>query len=228
MDLTGTNYELRDDLELYNIKRNRKLAKPLDKDGYVRYGLYISGVKRGAHLHKLVAHKYHGPRPEGMVINHKDGNKLNNHPNNLEYITALENTAHAKENGLIPSGFDTHGSKLTVEKLLTIYTMYLSGKPVRKNVSHHFGLSNQGIVRICQGQCYGEIRDKIFSKEMVERVHHKRGLILNRLEAGKAEEVFKLILEGNTRSRVEGLTGVSVKAQISLQLLYPDKIPSPW
>jgi hypothetical protein len=34
-----------------------------------------------------------------MVINHKDGNHLNNNFKNLEYVTQKENVRHARERG---------------------------------------------------------------------------------------------------------------------------------
>lgn len=51
-------------------------------------------------IHTLVAKYSIGERPPGLVINHKDGNKLNNHPSNLEYITTQQNTKHAVRLGL--------------------------------------------------------------------------------------------------------------------------------
>ena len=45
----------------------------------------------GHYVHHLVAEAFHGPRPNGYVVDHKDENKLNNHATNLQYISRSEN-----------------------------------------------------------------------------------------------------------------------------------------
>lgn len=73
---------------------------------------YRTGVRRAQYLtvsivckqhkvHVLVAAAFLGPRPDGLSINHKDGQRENNRVDNLEYTTASENTAHAYRLGLI-------------------------------------------------------------------------------------------------------------------------------
>ena len=43
---------------------------------------------------------FRGPTPKGKVINHIDGNKMNNRLDNLEFITQGENLKHAYDHGL--------------------------------------------------------------------------------------------------------------------------------
>ena len=66
----------------------------------------------------LVALAFHGLRPAGrMAVNHKDGNKENNAPSNLEYVTYWANEQHAAANALKSWG-EGHGmAKLNSEKV---------------------------------------------------------------------------------------------------------------
>lgn len=73
-----------------------------DKYGYWRLSTYNPDTKkRKSYLvHRLVA-MVHLPRPEGTnVVDHKDGNKDNNHKDNLEWVTLSENTKRAYDKGL--------------------------------------------------------------------------------------------------------------------------------
>lgn len=60
-------------------------------------------IKKCSTIHKLMALAFI-PNPENKLsVNHKDGNKLNNHIDNLEWMTPKENNQHAWENGLFES-----------------------------------------------------------------------------------------------------------------------------
>ena len=52
-------------------------------------------------LHRLISLTFiPKPSDKHVWVNHKDGNKLNNHPSNLEWTTISENIKHAFDTGL--------------------------------------------------------------------------------------------------------------------------------
>ena len=65
----------------------------INQDGYYE----ISSVKEGNFhklLHRLVWEEHFCKIPDGYVVHHKDGNKLNNDINNLESMSFSEHTTH--------------------------------------------------------------------------------------------------------------------------------------
>lgn len=74
-----------------------KILSPGICRGYVRAS--IAGGK-AFQVHRLVADAFI-PNPDNKKqINHIDGNKLNNHVSNLEWVTCSENHLHAYKTGL--------------------------------------------------------------------------------------------------------------------------------
>lgn len=55
---------------------------------------------RSVAAHRVVYEAVHGPIPPGLSINHLDGVKLNNRPDNLEAATQSRQMAHAYSLGL--------------------------------------------------------------------------------------------------------------------------------
>ena len=57
--------------------------------------LTINGIKKGYAVHRLVAETFI-PNPDNLpIVNHKDGDKTNNHLDNLEIVSKSENALHA-------------------------------------------------------------------------------------------------------------------------------------
>lgn len=80
-----------------------KIVKPKNREnttGYLRYSLQINGIPKAMLLHRLLALTF-TPNPNNYPqVNHKDGNKLNNSLDNLEWCNNKQNQIHAHKLGL--------------------------------------------------------------------------------------------------------------------------------
>ena len=78
------------------------------KNGYRFVGLWRAGKCKMTDVHIIVAAAFIGPRPDGKVIRHLDGNMVNNSANNLAYGTPSENSRDALRHGRHRNASKTH------------------------------------------------------------------------------------------------------------------------
>lgn len=97
-----------------------RILKPSLVRGYLHVALCSGGEPKHFNVHRLVAQAFI-PNPQNKPqVNHRDGNKLNNHVSNLEWTTSAQNQRHAVDIGLKKSGEGCSWSKLTQEQVLYI------------------------------------------------------------------------------------------------------------
>lgn len=135
----------------------RILSLTLTTGGYQKVLLYRNGARCTRTVHKLVAAAFIGPKTNDG-INHKDGDKTNNRPSNLEYCSQLENNCHALRTGLRtnPKG-ERHGrSKLTAVQVTQIREMAHKGR-LQKEIAQLFGVSKQTVCKIVNRQKWQHI-----------------------------------------------------------------------
>jgi len=97
--------------------------------GYARVCIHINGKRRLVLVHQLVARAFVPGLEEGKIVNHIDGNPLNNSIKNLEWVTNKENTVHAWRLGMCrPNQGDAHGQhKLKSDEVRSIRSRVLCG-----------------------------------------------------------------------------------------------------
>lgn len=115
VDNIATNYFIDEQGRCYNAKTANYLKGQISNSGYLNYNISITpDNKRRLYAHRLVATAYLENPNNLPVVNHKDGNKLNNNVDNLEWVTVQENTEHAIRTGLIHGqevyAFDKQGT----------------------------------------------------------------------------------------------------------------------
>lgn len=89
------DYEVDSDGYIVSKRFGTPLKYSVNPRGYQIVNVQVNKRGKGVAVHIAVARAFvPGYRP-GLEVNHKDGNKQNNKPDNLEWITRLENARHS-------------------------------------------------------------------------------------------------------------------------------------
>jgi len=85
-----------------NSSGHKHLTLRVDRAGYLTVRLSKGGNTSTKYLHRLLAEAFVPNHMNKPLINHRNGNKLDNSPKNLEWVTHAENIQHAHDLRLIP------------------------------------------------------------------------------------------------------------------------------
>jgi len=135
---------------LYSVgSKERKVTPNRQRRNY----LYVTTEEYTKLFHREVA-KHFIPNPDNkLYINHKDGNKANNHVNNLEWVTAQENQTHALANGLATLKKKNEGSvRFTNEQVARVVSLIKEKGYSYKAAGLTEGMSYSTIAHIMTGR----------------------------------------------------------------------------
>lgn len=147
-DIPGTDYSISNEGDVASRKGGgwRILRPSIIGGGYRCYNLWVDGESVAAYSHRLIAAAFVGPAPTPKhEVNHRDGNKRNNAPENLEWVTHKQNLWHAAENLGVMRGKQPN-AKLNPEKVIAIREMRARGASMAE-ISQTFGIS-QGLASL--------------------------------------------------------------------------------
>lgn len=149
-----TKYLISEFGDVYSEISGRFLYLTLNNWGYLQVKL---GKYSKTHpVHRLVAECYI-PNPENKPqVNHKDGNKQNNHYSNLEWVTIKENINHSWLNGLSRANYgnkNSQGEKCSKSKLkecdiIEIRRLYQTNEYTYKDLASKYKVGISAINKI--------------------------------------------------------------------------------
>lgn len=158
------NYLINEDGEVKNKKKD-KLLKPRRKNkgqGYYEVVLYKNGKPHYKSIHRLVAENFIDNPHNYPIVNHIDGNKINNHVSNLEWCTVSYNTYHGVH--MLHQDYWTKGVEKAVEgnKKKTIILDINTGEILefnsRKECAKYYGAEFKNIVGKKQLKRFSHLR----------------------------------------------------------------------
>jgi len=150
-------YRITDDFKIENIgtgsgrTKGRRVKIWIRNNKYPTVELSDSGYSRKIFVHRIIAEEF-VPNPHNLpFVNHIDGNKLNFHPSNLEWVTGSQNAVHAYKTGL----WEAPNKKQVVDLGMGIFYDSLSDackakmlNPVRVATKIWRGKNNTGLVYV--------------------------------------------------------------------------------
>jgi len=153
-------YSITKNGNVYSHKNKKFLTNCINEpNGYYIVNLCANKQQKIVCIHKLIA-KAFIPNPESKpIVNHIDGNKLNNDISNLEWVTYAEDTKHAIETGLREMPSNNPGvskRKLTIEQAQLARKLFNSGKHNQRELVAMFNVKFYIIRDLIKGKTYKE------------------------------------------------------------------------
>ena len=131
------------------VLKHNKITK-----GYLQVRLSKNGKSKCYLVHRLVMNAFNPTDNSKFEINHIDGNKDNNIPTNLEWVTPKENVRHAYINGLADNTIGNN-KKLNENQVFEIIELSKTGKYTQKEIGGKFGVNRDTVRAILQGKYWG-------------------------------------------------------------------------
>ena len=152
-------YKIDENGNIWSKRKSGLMTPQKDKDGYLR--IKLSGGDKDCSVSvgiaKLVMYHFNTLPPTDMIdptINHIDGNILNNHYTNLEWMERSANSAIRNNKG---RGIQNHEAKLTNEQVNEICNLLITTELTLDEISKIYNVGKSTICRIQRQTGWKEI-----------------------------------------------------------------------
>jgi len=151
---------------LFDRHQNKRSSPIIMKknviNNYNHVGIHIKTRKcKQIKVGRTVAKAFIPNRENKPCVNHKDGNKINDCVDNLEWCTHKENMIHAVENGLLThdhtTGENNYNAKLTENDVLDIRNAYKLGCFTQQEIADAYDMPAPAISRIINKKRWSHI-----------------------------------------------------------------------
>lgn len=202
---------------LYNNIINKHYIYHGKKHKYQR----VSYQGKGIQAHRLVWMIFNNTLiPTGFEINHIDGIKSNNFPNNLELVTASQNVKHAFLTGLNSvsefnklmhsdraSGEKNINAKLKDDEVIQLRKDFNNKIITKKEIEEKYNLCRRAVENILLGKSYRHLpfETKILSKNNKTENKNKGNLIRNLYKTGTHTQKSLAIKFNLSRSSIKDI-----------------------
>ena len=150
------NYSISDSGNVVNNKTRRVLSKNINSSGYFSVSLCVNSRSYSKYVHRLVAYYFVLNKNKDCVVNHIDGDKLNNHFDNLEWTTITNNNKHYHQ--LLSKQYGEGSCKSKISNLEALKIRQL-GKELKnaREVSRQLGIRYPICYRVISGRSFKKV-----------------------------------------------------------------------
>lgn len=140
------------------VRYGKVLSLNTEAKGYKSIRLCVETHHQVFKVHRLVALAFLPAVEAGLQVNHINGQKDDNRPENLEWVTAMENVHHAFANGLGRSnvGSLNNRARLNASDVVAIRSMSKDGMTCAA-ISRHYQVSESTIRQILKGRNWASV-----------------------------------------------------------------------
>ena len=187
--------------DVVNAYGNTLLPVINKKTGYKTVSLWKNNKGSSKTIHRLVALTYLTNPNNLPEVNHIDGNKLNNHVDNLEWVTRSENMIHAYATGLAKQTKTKLLDDSTYESLLE---RFLLGESMTALATEH----SAGLTRVTINM-RKLAKDRGVHEKFEAQLKEQKRIRNTQANATKKQEVAQYTLDGELVAVHTSLTSAS-------------------